>query len=489
MFDASAKEETLDPQDWGILRSLAHRMVDDMLTNLETVRDRPVWEPTPPEVKDFLSTPLPRDGLGEEAAYQEYLQYIHPLSMGNIHPRFWSWVIGTGSPLGALAEMLAAGMNPNVGGGDQVASYVELQVLDWCKEMLAYPLDASGLLVSGGSMANLVGLTVARNTQAGFDIRKEGVAAAAKPMVLYASREVHSSVQKVVELLGLGAQALHLIPVDQHYRIQVAELESAVQADRSAGLQPFCVVGNAGTVNTGAFDDLNALADLCQREEMWFHVDGAFGALAALSPRLQYLTSGMSHADSLAFDLHKWMYMPYEVGCALVRSETAHRRAFSLTPEYLEHNTRGLAAGKIWLSDYGVQLSRGFRALKVWLSIKAEGIEKFTRLIEQNVEQARYLASLVDQTPELERLAPVPLNIVCFRFRGDSLDEETLNALNRELLLRLHESGIAAPSYTTLNGKYALRVCITNHRSQRADFNLLVEQVLRLGKELLMEKK
>jgi glutamate/tyrosine decarboxylase-like PLP-dependent enzyme len=222
---------------------------------------------------------------------------------------------------------------------------------------------------------------------------------------------------------------------------------------------------------------------------MWFHVDGAFGALAALSPRLQYLTSGMSHADSLAFDLHKWMYMPYEVGCALVRSETAHRRAFSLTPEYLEHNTRGLAAGKIWLSDYGVQLSRGFRALKVWLSIKAEGIEKFTRLIEQNVEQARYLASLVDQTPELERLAPVPLNIVCFRFRGDGLDEETLNALNRELLLRLHESGIAAPSYTTLNGKYALRVCITNHRSQRADFNLLVEQVLRLGKELLMEKK
>jgi glutamate/tyrosine decarboxylase-like PLP-dependent enzyme len=407
--------------------------------------------------------------------------------MGNIHPRFWGWVIGTGTPLGVLAEMLAAGLNPNVGGGDHVAASWS-SVLNWCKEMVGYPPDASGLLVSGGSMANLVGLTVARNSQAGFDIRKEGLKSAPRPMVLYASNEVHSSVQKAVELLGLGSEALHLIPVDPHYRMQVSELETAIQADREAGLHPFCVVGNAGTVNTGAFDDLNALADLCQRENLWLHVDGAFGALAALSPHLQYLTSGMQRADSLAFDLHKWMYMPYEVGVALVRSETSHRQAFSLTPEYLEHNTRGLAAGKIWLSDYGVQLSRGFRALKVWMSIKAEGIEKFARLIEQNVEQARYLASLVDQTPELERLAPVPLNIVCFRYRANELDEESLNALNRELLVRLHESGVAVPSYTTLNGKYALRVCITNHRSQRTDFNMMLEKVLSIGNDLFAEK-
>jgi aromatic-L-amino-acid decarboxylase len=286
-------------------------------------------------------------------------------------------------------------------------------------------------------------------------------------------------------MLGLGSDAYRHIPVDAEFQIDLPALEAAIAADRAAGHYPFCVVGSAGTVNTGAFDDLEALADICRREGMWFHVDGAFGALAALSPALSGLVAGMERADSIAFDLHKWMYMPIEVGCALVRREEDHRRAFSLTPDYLAHGgERGLASGAHWFSDYGVQLSRGFRALKVWLSIKEHGIQKYGRLIQQNVDQARYLAGMVDAESQLERLAPAPLNIVCFRYWVDGLDETALNELNQELLIRLHESGAAVPSYTTLNGSYALRVAITNHRSRREDFELLVREVIRLGEEL-----
>jgi glutamate/tyrosine decarboxylase-like PLP-dependent enzyme len=384
-----------------------------------------------------------------------------------------------------LAEMLAAGMNPNVGGGDHVANLVELQVLDWCKDMLRYPGTASGLLVSGGSMANLIGLTGARNTQAGSDLRKRGLQGSGRKMMLYGSREMHSSIQKAVELLGLGSDALRQIPVNADFQIDIRALETAISNDRTDGHQPFCIVGNAGTVNTGAVDDLNRLADICRREKMWFHVDGAFGALAMLSSALRPLLAGMDRANSLAFDLHKWMYMPYEVGCVLVRDAEDHRRAFSLTPPYLSHAERGLAAGSVWFSDYGVQLSRGFRALKVWMSIKEHGVEKYGRLIQQNVDQARYLASLVEAAPDLQLLAPVSLNIVCFRFVADRGDQAALNHLNQELLFQLHESGIAVPSYTTIGGRYALRIAVTNHRSRREDFDLLVREVVRRGKDLM----
>jgi len=303
-------------------------------------------------------------------------------------------------------------------------------------------------------------------------------------MRFYASSEVHSSVRKALELLGVGSNALRLVPARTDYTIELERLREMVREDRSRGLAPLCVIGCAGTVNTGATDPLDALADLCSTEGLWFHVDGAFGALTALSPGLRHIVKGVERADSLAFDMHKWMYLPYEVGCTLVRDADAHRRSFALTPDYLEHTTRGIGGSDIWFSDYGVQLSRGFRALKVWMSVKEHGIEKFGRLIQQNVDQARYLEKLVRATPELELLAPVPLNIVCFRYVGRVSDEAAIDTLNRELLLRLHEGGMAAPSYTILDGKYALRVCNTNHRSRREDFDLLVREVLRLGEIL-----
>jgi glutamate/tyrosine decarboxylase-like PLP-dependent enzyme len=481
--EITQEEESLDPQDWEGMRDLGCQMVHDMLTYLETVRERPLWQPIPEKVKEHFRQPLPHDPQLPEHVYNDFLENVLPHPLGNIHPRFWGWVIGTGTPMGMLAEMLAAGMNPNAGGFDHAATLVETQVLDWCKEMLGYPAQASGILVSGGSMANLVGLTAARNSKADFDLRRHGLQASPKKMTMYGSKETHSSVQKAVELLGLGSEALRLVPVNAEFQIDIPALETAISEDQAAGHQPFCIVGTTGTVNTGATDDLDGLAEICRRENMWFHVDGAFGAIAALSPKLKSQLSGMERADSLAFDLHKWMYIPYEAGCALVRDEEIHRKTFSLTPDYLAHADRGISGVPVWFSDYGVQLSRGFRALKVWMSIKEHGIKKYSRLIQQNVDQAQYLASLVENSAELELLAPVPLNIVCFRFTEGDHDDE-LNELNKELLIQLYESGIAAPSQTVINGKYALRVAITNHRSRREDFQILVKEVIRLGKSL-----
>ncbi len=478
------EEQSLDPAHWDALRDLGHEMLDEMMTFLETVRERPLWQPMPEEVQARFQQPLPMRPQELEKVYDEFLKYIVPYTMGNIHPRFWGWVIGTGSASGMLAEMLTAALNPNAGGGNHSAIQVERQVLDWCKAMLGYPNTASGLLVTGGSMANLVGLTVARNARAGYDLRRQGVSAAPRPMTMYGSQEMHSSIQKAVELLGMGSDSLRLVPVQPDYRIDVDALEAMLARDRIAGYQPICVIGNAGTVNTGAIDDLSRLADLCEREGLWFHVDGAFGALAALSPELRPLLAGMERADSLAFDLHKWMYMPYDVGCILIRSEEEHRRAFALSPDYLKHAERGLAAGSVWFGEYGPELSRSFRALKVWMLMKEHGIEAYGRLVQQNVEQARYLADLIRQAPELELSAPVPLNIVCFRYIVPGLDGDALNQLNQELMMQLHEQGIAAPSYTTLDGKYVLRVAITNHRSRREDFDLLVQQVRQLGRPL-----
>ncbi|HEX6088959.1 MAG TPA: pyridoxal-dependent decarboxylase [Gemmatimonadales bacterium] len=486
MSDTKSAERSLDPESWDALRDLGHRMVDDMLGYLEEVRERPIWQPVSAESRAALRQPLPRAPEGAERAYSDFAQHVLPYPMGNIHPRFWGWVIGTGTPFGALAEFLAATMNPNVGGGDHGATYVEAQVLDWFKEMLGYPMDASGLLVSGGSMANLVGLAVARNARAGYDVRKEGVRGAPGPLTVYGSSEIHSSIQKTVELLGLGHDALRLIPVNDRFEMEIAALEAAIARDRAAGCVPIAIVGSAGTVNTGAFDDLDALARIAERERIWYHVDGAFGAIAALDPGLRPRLAGMERADSIAFDLHKWMYVPYEAGCILVRDAAAHRATFTLTPGYLARATRGIAAGEIWPSDFGIELSRGFKALKVWMMLKEHGIDRFAALVRQNVEQAQYLERLVRERPDLELLAPVPLNIVCFRYRGDgSLSEQELNDLNAELLMRIHEEAVAVPSTASIRGRKAIRVAISNHRTRRADLELLVEETLRIASQLV----
>ena len=481
--ETTITEKTLDPQSWEELRTLGHQMVDEMLSYLETVGERPVWQPIPAEVKQTFADPIPREGIGAEATYAEFKRNVLPFPLGNIHPRFWSWVCGTGTPGSMLAEMLAAAMNSNVHGGEQSPIYIEQQVISWMKQALGFAPEASGVLVDGGSMANFVGLAVARDAKAGFNAKMKGLASG-PPLVVYCSSETHSSVQKAVQILGLGSEGLRYVKCDRDFRIDMNALRDAVAADRKQGRRPVCVIGNAGTVNSGAIDDLDALASFCREEDLWFHVDGAFGLLAALSPSLRPLLRGMELGDSLAFDLHKWMYMPYDVGCVLVRSPEKHREAFSYSAAYLDPHQRGLTAGPISFSQYGLELSRGFRALKVWFSLKEHGLDSFAEMIEQNVEQSKYLAELVKAEPELELLAPVPLNVVCFRFRGSLQNEIQLAGVNREIVLQLQEAGTAAPSTTVIAEKFAIRVANVNHRSTRADFELLVREVLRIGRAL-----
>jgi aromatic-L-amino-acid/L-tryptophan decarboxylase len=481
-------EITLDPENWDELRHLGHRMLDDMFDYLGTVRERPVWQPFPEAVKRRLAEPVPHQGRAALEVYEQFQRDVLPYPPGNIHPRFWGWVIGTGTPLAMLSDMLAAGMNPQTAGIQESARYVEERVIAWLAEVMGFPAGSSGLLLSGGSMANLVALAVARQAKAGFDVREKGVGDGAPPLVVYASTEVHSSVRKAVELMGMGRRNLRLIPVDGEFRIRIDALRNAIAKDRREGRLPICIVGNAGTVNTGATDDLQALAELSRQENLWFHVDGAFGALLTLSPDLKPLVRGLEQADSVAFDLHKWGYLPFEVGCTLIRHAGVHRDTFAVAPSYLGATERGAAAGGVLFADLGLQLSRGFRALKVWMAFKTHGIDTIGKLIAQNVEQIRYLVSLVDAEPSLERLAPAPLNICCFRYVAPDLEDEGLNALNREILWRLQESGVALPSHTLLDGKFAIRVANTNQRSRREDFDLLVRTVVDLGREVAAER-
>jgi glutamate/tyrosine decarboxylase-like PLP-dependent enzyme len=304
------------------------------------------------------------------------------------------------------------------------------------------------------------------------------------PMTFYGSVETHGWARKAAELLGLGDRAFRRVPVDAEYRIDVRALREMICADRAAGLAPFCVVGTAGTVNTGATDDLTALADVCRDEGLWFHVDGAFGALAHLSEELRPIVAGMERADSLGFDLHKWGSLPIECACVLVRDPALHHAAFAASASYLATMERGLARGGLPFADRGLDLTRGFKALKAWMSLRADGVDKLARLIEQNVAQTRHLVARIAAHAELELLAPAPLNIACFRYAPAGMPEAERDALNVELLLRLQERGIAVPSSTVLGGRFALRVANVNHRTRRADLDALVDAVLAIGAEL-----
>lgn len=482
-----AREITLDPNYWEEFRALAHRMVDDTVDFLRSLRERPAWEPMPDAVRGSFPEPLPVQGEGAAEAYHQFAERILPYTNGNRHPRFWGWVQGNGTPLGMMADMLAAAMYPHLAGFDQAPVRVEEQVHAWLAELMGLPATATGILVEGGTMANVLGLAVARHHGAGFDVRREGHHAGRARMTFYGSAETHGWANKAAEFLGMGSESFRMIPVDDAYRIDTAALARAVAEDRSAGHHPFCVIGTAGTVNTGAIDDLATLADFCAAEGLWFHVDGAFGALARLSPALAPLLAGMERADSLALDLHKWGWLPFGVACALVRDGDAHRAAFSMRASYLAGATRGPIAGGLPFADLGMDLTRGFKALKVWMSMKAHGTGTMARLIEQNVAQTRYLASLIDASPDLELLAPVPLNIACFRYAPDALAEDRLNAVNEEILLRLQEREGMIPSATTLEGRYAIRVANVNHRSRREDFDALAAAVVRIGREVARE--
>ena len=489
MKDHENMNKTLDPADWDEFRKLGHRMLDDLCDHLSTLRKQPAWQPMPDEVKASLIEPLPIEGQGAQAVYQEFLRNVLPYPNGNLHPRFWGWVQGTGTPLAMLADMLASGMNPHLAGFNQAPVIVERQVIAWMAELMGMPRTTSGILTSGGTMASLTAMVVARHAKAGFDVREEGLQGGDRPrLLLYGSTETHRWAKSAAEMLGLGLRAYRCAPVDSEFRMDIAALRRMIAEDRESGLRPFCVIGTAGTVNTGATDDLEALAELCREEGLWFHVDGAFGALARLVPDLRPMVAGIEQADSIALDLHKWMYLPFEIACVLVRDERAHREAFTRSASYLAETTRGVIAGGLPFAERGIELTRGFKALKAWMSLKAHGVSAFAEIIEQNVDQARYLAGRVNEHAGLELLAPVPLNIVCFRYRAAGLSERELNELNEELLVRVQESGVAVPSQTWIGEAFALRVAVVNHRSRREDFDLLIDTVVEQGARLRAER-
>jgi aromatic-L-amino-acid/L-tryptophan decarboxylase len=478
------QEETLDPADWAAVARLAKDVVTDAVRSLSGLRERPVWRKMPDDVRAAFATPVP-DGptpLGQVLA--ETLERVMPYPMGNTHPRFWAWFMGSGSFTGALADFLAGIQGSNLGGGDHAAVLIDRQVVGWLREMVGMPDSADGTLVEGGSAANLIGLTVARNAISGIDVREEGVAAIPVPLRFYGSDQVHSCHRKAMEALGLGNRALRRIPTGVDFRIDIDSLRAAIAEDRAAGFRPACVIANAGTVNTGAVDDLTALADLCAEEGLWLHVDGCIGALIAIAPRNAHLVAGLSRADSVALDPHKWLHAPFSVGCALVRNGPKLREAYATTPEYLETAPRGIAAGP-WLHQLGPETTRSFRALKVWMMLKEHGAARFGRLIDQNIDQARHLAALVDAHPRLTLAAPQVTNIVCFRYDPGGIDEAARKALNVEIMLRLQEAGTAVLSDTALDGAHALRVAICNHRTRKDDLDLLVDEVVRIGDALL----
>jgi glutamate/tyrosine decarboxylase-like PLP-dependent enzyme len=472
------RQPTLDPDNWNDFRARAHDMLDRAIDQMASAGAGRVWTQPPDDLK--ITPPVPAQG--DAARSDAQMAALLPYGVGNTHPRFFGWVHGSGTPSNIIAAMVAAAMNANLGGRDHGAICIEKQVVSWCKSLFGFPEDASGLVVSGTSIATLIALKAARDRMNNFSARKSGVPSG---LVGYTSTQTHTCVARTFDMLGLGSDALRKIPVNDAFEIDTAALQAAIDADRAAGLTPFVIVGTAGAVNVGAIDDLDTLAGIAAAENLWFHVDGAFGATAVLSDKIKPRLTGLTRADSIAFDFHKWLHVNYDAGFILIRDEDAHRRAFSERPDYLAAAERGLAAGNPWPTEYGPELSRGFRALKIWAQRMEHGTDKLGQLITQNCDQAQYLANQVNADPTFELCAPVALNICCFRFTAPGVD---LSRLNAEIVIQLQLDGVAAPSTTVLNGDTVIRVNITNHRTQYADLDILLAATREIGTKLVQER-
>jgi glutamate/tyrosine decarboxylase-like PLP-dependent enzyme len=401
---------------------------------------------------------------------------VLPYSAGNVHPGFMGWVHGGGTVVGMLADMLAGGLNANCGGRDHAPIEIERQITEWMRELFGFPAGASGLFVTGTSLANFVALLVAHRAVLGTEVRCRGVESGAAQLTAYASAAAHACVARALDYAGLGADALRRVAVNREQRIDLQALRQAIAADRRAGKRPFLLIGTAGSVDIGAIDDLAGLGALAAAERLWFHVDGAFGALGILAPDVAPRLAGIEAADSLALDFHKWGQVPYDAGFVLIRNAHLHRQTFAASADYLRREARGLAGGDFWPNDYGPDLSRGFRALKTWFTLKVHGTRALGAAIERSCAVARHLAACIAAEPRLELLAPVPLNIVCFRYRGEDSD-----ALNTAIAADVQESGIAAPSTTRIGGQVAIRAAFFNHRSRECDADALLRAVLRFG--------
>jgi aromatic-L-amino-acid/L-tryptophan decarboxylase len=478
----------LDPETF---RRLGHRTVDRLADLLATLPSRPV---TSGRDAAFLRRTLgqgsvPDEGADPDALVDEISALVIEHSLYNGHPRFMGYITSSPAPLGSIADLVAATVNPNCGSFSlsPVGTLIEEQAVRWMAELLGLPATSGGLLVSGGNMANMVGFWAARTARASANVREEGLRAEAAQLVAYCSAETHTWIQKAADLSGLGTRAIRWIPVDGAQRIRVADLEAQIAADAAAGLRPFLVVGTAGTVSTGAVDPLRDIARVCRDRGLWFHVDGAYGAPAVIAAEAPPDLAAMSEADSLAFDPHKWLYAPLEAGCAFVRDPEALKSAFSYHPTYyhFESGDRNPAPN---FYELGPQNSRGFRALKVWLGIRQAGRKGYAQSIGEDIRLARELFDLAAAHPELEAVTH-NLSITTFRYLPPGADraasdQHALNALNERILSTLQQSGRAYVSNAVLDSRYLLRACIVNFRTSSEDLRLLVDAVVEIGRWL-----
>ncbi|MBK8516583.1 MAG: aminotransferase class V-fold PLP-dependent enzyme [Saprospiraceae bacterium] len=476
---------TFDPKDWDDLKEIGIKVFADMIDFQKNVREREIWNEPTPSIKSFISNEkLPLDPQGLNEIYKEIQTYLLPYNKGNIHPKFWSWVQSTGNPSSIIAEIIIAGMNADVATGNHAPMYVEAKVINWLKEIFDFPKSGHGVLVSGTSVANLCGLLAARNNFEGSKVRNKGIFGFNKQFIIYSSTETHSCIIKAADIIGIGKDNVRLIKVNSSFQIESEELEKQINKDKSLGFIPLCIVGNIGTVNTGAIDDIDILSEIASRYKIWFHIDGAFGAFAYLIDEYKCKLKSINQADSLSFDLHKWISLPFGIGAILFKDKNMQRNAFVEHPNYLEQNDEGLASGFDPIFNYSIEMSRSFKALKIWMLFKERGINHISQVIKKNLDDIKYLEQQITDRPNIFELAcPVALNVICFRFIAPNLPENMLNAINKRIVILLQTNGIAIVSNAYINRKYYLRLANVNHRSVRSDFDEVLKAIISLIEE------
>jgi len=479
----------LNPEE---IRQLGYRFSDMITGYYDSMSTSPIVpSKTLKQLKQLFDELLPQDEMDLDSLLFECQEKIINNAVHFGHPRFLGWVLSSGTTIGAYAEGLANALNQNVAlSGAGVATAVELVVLDWIKKIIGYDSHAAGVLVSGGSMANLLALAVARNNLSDDNVRQHGLVNKA-PLIVYTSSEVHVCIDKAVDLLGIGTDNIRRIPVDASFRLDVNKLKRKIKEDLCKGLRPFCVVATAGTVNTGAIDPLKSIADICRQYHIWFHVDAAYGGFVAISSHWKSLIKGISRADSVVVDPHKWLFIPYDVGCVLVRDPKKMKKTFSYSTEYIPLDKKKAASNdEVDFADYGIELSRSFRALKIWMSLKQYGIRRYARMINQNMNLAEYWRVLIENSKDFQIMAPSDLSVICFRYipekamkRKNQNKELYLNKLNQFILKSLRKNRKFLISGTVLKGRYVLRACIINYRTTKKDVQDIIEAVRNIGKK------
>jgi glutamate/tyrosine decarboxylase-like PLP-dependent enzyme len=477
-------------------RRLGHALVDRIAQHLETINDRPITAgDAPSDVRELIGQrALPDRGTEAGPLLDRTAQLLFDHSLFNLHPKFWGYITGSPAPLGMLADLLADSINPNVGAFllSPVATEIEKQTVRWIAEFIGFTASCGGIMVSGGNMANMVGFLAARRAKAGWDVRTDGLRAGNAQLTAYASRETHTWIQKAADLFGLGLNAIRWIDVDDQLRMDVAKLDRAIAADRDAGHLPFIVIGTAGSVSTGAIDPLGDIAAICKRHDVWFHVDGAYGAPAAVLPEAPPDLKALALADSVAVDPHKWLYAPLEAGCTLVRNVSHLADAYSFHPVYYHFDDGGDGEAPTNFHELGLQNSRGFRALKVWLTLQQAGRDGYIQMIRDDIAFTKAMYDAVAAHPELEPFT-LALSIATFRYVPADLSlegaerEQYLNELNTALVSRLQANGDLFVSNAVINGSYVLRACIVNFRTNLKDVQAVPEMVVTAGRAIAAE--